>query len=501
MGALIALIIASLNFVAVVVMIFWERKTPQSTLLWVLTFIALPILGFFIYLFFGNGARFGRHKQYLQKALDDEDYKKEFDKQISLLSTLQANDSQSSQMIHYNLHQSKALCTIENSAQLYTDMNELFNQIFTDIENAKDTIHIEYFIFRNDALGKKLLNALTKKAKEGVRVKVLYDDLGALKTKKTFFKPLIKAGGQVERFFASKIRLVNINMNYRNHRKIIVIDNEIGYTGGSNIGVEYLGKHKRIKPWRDTQVIVTGDIAKILNIRFISDFSFAANKDYLIFPSTNEEERAKNKKDIAKTIQREFKKKDEQDDYVSPEAYKPMQLVVSGPDTPNDEIKSSYIKAIYLAKKHVLLQTPYFIPDSVFFDALINASLSGVKVELIIPKVPDKKYVYYATMSYAKQLLKAGIKVYLYKGFIHSKTLVVDDEISSVGTFNLDMRSFNLHFEDTLFIYDKTFTNEMIETFEKDKSNSIILTEEYVKKRPRVEKFLEKIMRLMTPLF
>ncbi len=500
MAGWITLGIAVLNFIAIVAMVFWERKSPQSTLLWILSFIIFPVIGFFVYLFFGNGARFGRHKQYLQKLYDDDLYNKEFEKQFKVISTVKINDEKVSQLIQYNLCQSKALCTFDNSATLYTDMNKLFQQIFADIEMAKETIHIEYFIFKNDALGKALLNKLIEKAVQGVSVKVLYDDLGALRTKKRFFKKLIKAGGQVERFFASKIRLVNINMNYRNHRKIIVIDNEIAYTGGSNIGVEYLGQHKRIKPWRDTQVRVVGDIAQLLNVRFISDFSFAAKKDYLIFPRTNAEKLAKKHKDIVKTIKKEFKRTGENIIKVS-DSYKLMQLVVSGPDTPNNEIKSAYTKAIYLARKRILLQTPYFIPDSSFMEALISARTSGVDVELIIPKVPDKKYVYYVTMSYAKQLLKYGIKVYLYKGFIHSKTLVVDDEISSVGTFNLDMRSFKLHFEDTLFIYDKDFCEQMTSTFENDKKNSIILTEEYVKKRPKLERFLEKLLRLFTPLF
>jgi len=496
----IFLIIEILNFLAIIAMVFWERKTPQSTLLWILTFALLPILGFILYLFFGNGARFGRHKQYLHKAYEDELYNKEFEKQFKVLSSIKTDSENISQMIHFNLCQSKALCTVDNSIELYVDMKKMFEQIFVDIANAKETIHLEYFIFKNDSLGKKLLNALTIKASEGIKVKVLYDDLGALKTKKHFFKPLIKAGGQVERFFASKIRLINVNMNYRNHRKIIVIDNKIGYTGGANIGKEYIGEHKRIKPWRDTQIRVTGDIAQMLNIRFISDFSFAANKDYLIFPSNNEKKLKKNASNIANTIKREFKKKS-MEGYVAPENYKPMQLVVSGPDTKNEEIKSAYTRAIYLAKKRILLQTPYFIPDSVFFDALINASRSGVEVKLIIPKLPDKKYIYYATMSYAKQLLKYGIKVYLYNGFIHSKTLVVDDEISSVGTFNIDMRSAILNFENTIFIYDKQFCDQMVKEFNNDKNNSIVLTEEYVKKRPKLERALEKFMRLLTPLF
>lgn len=493
---IVLLCVAIINLVATIIMVFWERNSPQSTLLWMFAFTLFPIIGFILYLFWGNGARFGRHKQYLKKAYDDQLYENEFKNQVRLIQKLEGSGI-SAQLAKFNLNQSKAVCTFSNNAKLYRDTKEMFNDLFADIEGAKESVNLEYFIIRNDRLGKQLINQLVKKVKEGVSVKLVYDDVGSFKTPKKLFKPLIKAGGEVACFFASNIRALNINMNYRNHRKIVVIDNKIGYTGGSNVGVEYVNEHKRITPWRDTNVRVVGDMATMLNLRFISDFSFAAKKDYIIFPKINKEELAKKRREAYVTIKKEFASTGNTQ---IPSSLMPMQLVVSGPDTPNDEIKTSYIKAISLAKKRVLLQTPYFIPDKSFIEALINAKLSGAEVELIIPKVPDKKYVYYATISYAKQLLKYGIKVYLYHGFIHSKTLVIDDEISSVGTFNLDMRSFTLHFENTLYIYSKEFCSQMASDFELDKKESTVLTEEYVKKRPRLERFLEKIWRLVTPL-
>jgi len=320
------------------------------------------------------------------------------------------------------------------------------------------------------------LHALIKKAKQGVKVRVLYDEMGSRGVKKRHFKEVLDVGGEVEIFFPSILPLISPRLNFRNHRKIAVIDGRIGYTGGFNVGDEYLGLKKKFGYWRDTHLRIEGSAVHPLQTRFLLDWNQASLRHRIsyserYFPAIPQ------KGDIA------------------------LQIVSSGPDTPYAGIKNAYVKMIMNAKKYIYIQSPYFIPDYTFLDALQIAALSGIDVRIMIPNKPDHPFVYWATYSYVGQLLEAGAKIYHYdKGFIHAKMIVVDDEVSTVGTANIDVRSFSLNFEVNAFIYDLDISHNLAEIFEKDILDCKELTMETYQNRSIRVKFKESISRLLSPI-
>ena len=286
---------------------------------------------------------------------------------------------------------------------------------------------------------------------------------------------LVENGGQYARFFSSSFRLINPRINYRNHRKIAVIDGRIGYIGGFNIGDEYLGKNKRFGYWRDTALRIQGESVYELQTRFMLDWRAASNEDLLPDGSTFP--------------------------YLSSHKTCGMQIVSSGPDEEWEQVKSGYIKMIQSAKEYVYIHTPYFIPDEAVLEALRIASFSGVDVRLMIPNKPDHPFVYWATTAWASELLKAGGRVYIYEnGFLHSKTMVVDGRIASCGTANFDYRSFKLNFEVVAFLYNSEIAQQMQEAFMSDLADCKEITESEYEKRPWNMRFKEQISRLLSPL-
>ena len=454
-------------------MIFWEKREQTSIVMWGFILFFIPF-GFVLYLIFGKGPSFGRRKKTFNALYNEGAYLQYLQKQFKEVNEAEVSSDVLS-LVKFNILSNYSVATGNNRAEIFTDIEAQYERMFGDIENAKEFVNVLYFIIQPDEYGAKLRDLLAKKAEEGVKVRLVYDQVGSRKIHKRFFKKLIKAGGQVEVFFPSWLKFLNRNLNYRNHRKIVVIDNKIGYTGGANVGREYTGKHKRIRPWRDTHLRVEGEAVAMLNFRFLQDFNFAA-KD------------------------REFKPFESELKPWSVEDRLFMQIVADGPDRPENAIEEAYIKAIYAAKKRIWLQTPYLIPDEKFTTAIKCAAKSGVDVRIMIPGVPDKSYAYYSTLSYAEEYKLAGVKIVLWKGFIHSKTLLIDGEISSLGTFNLDNRSFKLHFEITAFVYDKLFNEKMAEIFEEDERHSFEMTEHYIVNRPLFQRFKERLMRLLSPL-
>ena len=293
---------------------------------------------------------------------------------------------------------------------------------------------------------------------------------------KSHFKELIEHGGSVEAFFPSVFPLINPRLNYRNHRKIVVVDGRIGYTGGFNVGDEYLGHNKRFGYWRDTHLRIEGSALHPLQTRFILDWNQASSDQDIEYA-------------------------DRYFPAIPRKGSVGMQIVTSGPDSEWEQIKDGYLKMIFLAKKYIYIQTPYFIPDISFLDALRIACLSGVDVRIMIPNKPDHMFVYWATYSNVGILLKAGAKVYIYEnGFLHAKQIVVDDELSTVGTANIDVRSFKLNFEINAFIYDREKSHELAELFEHDIQLSTELTLEMYSNRSRTIKIKESISRLVSPI-
>jgi len=468
-----------LNIFLAIALIFLERRDASSTWAWLLVLFFIPVFGFLVYLMLGRQLRKkhlfrweGRSKigidnliDFQIEAIEDGTFEFRLD---------DAYDYKD--MIYMHLRNNHAVLTQDNAVIIFNDGEKKFAALLDDLENAKDHIHIQYYIFRLDGLGRRIYAVLLKKALQGVKVRLLYDDMGSRGLRKKHFNELISLGGEVEAFFPSIMPLVNPRMNYRNHRKIVVIDGRVGYIGGFNVGDEYLGLDRKFGYWRDTHLRLEGSALHPLQTRFILDWN-QASKDQDIEYSDRYFPAIPMKGSVG------------------------LQIVSSGPDSEWEQIKNGYLKLITMAKKYIYIQTPYFIPDSSFMDTLRIACLSGIDVRIMIPNKPDHMFVYWATYSYVGQLIKAGAKVYIYQnGFLHTKMIVVDDEASTVGTANLDVRSFKLNFEVNAFIYDRETSHELAVLFEQDMKLSTVLTWELYEERTRFIKAKESIARLISPI-
>ena len=472
-------IVIFLNVIFAITVIFLERKKPSSTWAWLLVLYFLPFVGFLLYLLLGRQLR--------KKHLFRWDGKKDIG--IDRLITYQIEALKKNQLdfrndhvqdyrhlIYMNLTTNNAVLTQDNAVHIFDDGREKFEALIKDILAAKNHIHIQYYIFKLDNLGQRIYNTLLKKAKQGVKVRILYDEMGSRDVRKRHFKELIELGGEVEVFFPSILPLINPRLNFRNHRKIVVIDGRIGYIGGFNVGDEYLGLSDRFGYWRDTHLRIEGSSVHPLQTRFILDWNQASAKNDINY------------------AERYFP-------IIPQKGTSALQIISSGPDTEWEVIKNNYLRLITNAKRYIYIQSPYFIPDESFFDAIRVASLAGIDVRIMIPNKPDHMFVYWATYSYVGQLVEAGAKIYHYeKGFIHAKMIVVDDEVASVGTANIDVRSFSLNFEVNAVLYDPALAHRLAEIFEHDILDSSELTKELYLNRSNAVKFKESISRLLSPI-
>ncbi|BGE82533.1 cardiolipin synthase [Staphylococcus petrasii] len=471
-----------INLVLAFIIIFLERnrRSATSTWAWLFVLFVLPLVGFILYLFFGRTVSKRKMEKNNGKELDT--FKDVVKQQVEALdaNNYQTNNKEVKKhldMIRMLLMKQDAFLTEENKVDLFTDGHKLYDKVIEDIYNAKDYIHVEYYTFELDGLGHRIIDALETKLKEGLEVKILYDDVGSKKVERAKFKHFTSLGGEVEAFFASKFPLINFRMNNRNHRKIIVIDGQIGYIGGFNIGDDYLGLGK-LGYWRDTHIRVEGDVVDALQMRFILDWNSQAHRPQFEYD----------------------------DKYFPPkkaqhQGNSAIQIASSGPAYELHQIEYGYTKMIMSAKKSVYLQSPYFIPDRSYINALKMAANAGVDVHLMIPSKPDHPFVYWATFSNAADLLESGVKVYTYEnGFIHSKVAMIDGEVSSVGSANMDYRSFALNFEVNAFIYDKDIAQQLKTAFEEDIKKSKQLTKEEYDKRSVIIKIKEDLAKLVSPI-
>lgn len=463
-----------INILFAFAIIFFERQNSSTTWAWLMVLIFIPILGFILYLIFNQN--FTNKKMFRWADQKKTGHKEQVKEQIITIkdNTYLFNNRASemySDNIYMHLVNGGFAFSEDNEVDIFTDGRKKFDALIKDIEHATDHIHIQYYIIKEDGLGKELVAALTKKAREGVLVRVLYDYMGSRGITANLYKDLKEAGGVVEVFFP------NFHLNYRNHRKLAIIDGEIGYIGGFNVGDEYLGLDKKFGYWRDTHLRTRGSVVHDLQNRFILDWNEASKIRDFAYEARYYPELSSKVGNVG------------------------AQIVSSGPDSEWQHIKNGYVKMINSAKKYVYLQTPYFIPDETFLDALRIAALSGVDVRIMVPDKPDHLFVYWASLSNTGDLLKAGAKVYHYgNGFIHGKTLVVDDEIASVGTANIDHRSFRLNFEVNAFLYDEATTIVLREAFEKDSEISQEMTLKDYEKRSIMTKIRESISRLISPV-
>jgi cardiolipin synthase len=465
-----------ISIMLAVTVVFLERRNVAATWAWLLVLFFVPGLGFIIYLLFGQNL--SRRKIYKIKEDRVKFVKELIDNQLSELPNTQFNDPNAVHyldMIYMNMKNAFAVYTQNNEVEVFTNGKAKFASLFQAIEDATHHIHLMYYMVHDDALGKKLIDLLTQKASSGVEVRFLYDDVGSSGLPKRFFQKLIEANGEVAAFFPSKIPYLNIRVNYRNHRKLAIIDGTYGYVGGFNIGDEYLGLNPDFGFWRDTHLKITGSGVLQMQAQFGLDWNLSASRaiesDPRYFP------------------------------LIEPLGKVGLQIVSSGPNQAEEQIKNVYVKMIHAAKKTIHLQTPYFIPDESLLTALKIAAFSGVEVKLMLPAKPDHRWVYWASLSYLEELLAAGAKCYLYeKGFLHAKTIIVDGEVCSVGTANVDNRSFKLNFEVNAIIYDSGIAEHLEHIFSGDLTRCTELTLEAYKQRPLSQKFKESCARLLSPI-
>lgn len=457
--------------------IFLERKDASSTWAWLMVLLFIPIFGFFFYLIFG--------KPISKRRIFTWDTKSRLGVKTAVQAQLRALEkkrfkfkheeiAEYEDLFYLNLRSDDAIFTQENKVDIFTDGVEKFDALIQDLERATDHIHLLYYIIRDDQLGSRIADVLIKKANEGVEVRLLYDDMGSRSLGRKYIRKLRHSGAYVESFFPPKIPKINFKINHRNHRKLAIVDGQIGYIGGFNIGDEYLGGDKKFGYWRDTHLRINGDAVRNMQTRFILDWN-QASRDHI--------------------------KYEERFYAAAPSGDVGVQIVSSGPDSDWEQIKNGYIKMIMSAKKYIYIQTPYFIPDESLRDALRIATLSGVDVKIMIPNKPDHPFVYWATLSYIGDMLESGADVYIYQnGFLHAKTIVVDGKIASVGTANIDVRSFRLNFEVNAFLYDKKITQQLVDAFNEDVTLSTQMTKKLYDKRSLGIRFKEAISRLISPV-
>jgi len=475
-GAIISIIILTMNMLFASTVIFLERRNVVVTWAWLLVLFFFPVVGFVVYIFLGQNLN--RRKVYRLTEEQISMARELVNKQHAELEHLQFHDPITEQyrnLIRMNLRSGDSLYTQDNGVTIFTDGIRKFADLFRMIEKARHHIHIQYYIFRGDDLGRSLREALIRKAAEGVEVRLLVDHLGTINTPGGFFDELRRGGVEFAYFFPLKLPTLNLRLNYRNHRKLVIIDGVTGYIGGFNVGDEYLGLVPRFGYWRDTHLKLEGSAVLQMQAQFLMDWNVSAKATIGLespyFPETGGRGKAG------------------------------IQILSSGPNNTEEQIKNAYIKMISSAKKSVYIQTPYFIPDESMYAALRIAAMSGVDVKLMMPGRPDHKLVYWASISYFEHMLEAGVSCYVYrKGFLHAKTIVVDGQIASVGTANMDIRSFRLNFESNAIIYDSGAAQELERIFIEDLRHCDQLTHEEYKKRPLSLRFRESIARLLSPI-
>lgn len=455
------------NISAIVMLIFIEKAEPSVIAAWVLLFALFPPGGFLLYFFFGSTFEIKLISRHYRLREIERQYSLALSEQIRGIKSREIifNDPAVEpyrDMVVMNARHAGAIYTQDNNVELFTNGPDKFRRMFKDIENATDCIDVLYFILKaRDDIGRKLISLLAEKARSGVKVRLCYDMLGHPTNRFKEFKELIDAGGMVTRYMSSPLKTWMF-VNYRMHRKIVIIDNSIAYTGGINVGDDYMGKHKKKNPWRDDAVRITGSAVWLLKLRFLSDWTFVEGQ--------NRGLKRKWKQESPKIEHSHVNAAEDGASEENPGSVG-IQIVSSGPDSDFQYVRDSYMKMATSAKKYLYIQSPYYIPGESLHNAIIQAAASGADVKLMIPKVPDFPLLHAASMSWARDLLNSGVGVYVYDGFLHAKAWVIDDVAASVGTANVNLRSFMLNYEVNAVFYDTAFAVSCREAFENDLSS------------------------------
>ena len=467
------------NMMFAVIIVFFERRDPKSVWAWLMLLFFIPMLGFVFYLLIGQNMR--KRKMFRLKEVEDHlseaIRQQEYQIKNKAFGTRDTEIEEYTDLIMYNLEKSGAMLTNDNDIDIFVDGNEKYNALIEDLKQAKHFIHIQYYIIKNDVLFNRIVEVLAQKAAEGVEVRVLFDAMGCRSVRHSYWRKLNGMGIQTAEFFPAVLRRFQLRINYRNHRKIVVIDNRVGYVGGFNIGKEYIDLDEHFGHWRDTHLRIRGSGILGLQIRFILDWNYAAHENIL-----------------QNTMLFEGIKPGERDNCE-------MQIISSGPDHSFEQIRDNYLRLITKAEKSIYIQTPYFIPDESIFNALKIAIGSGIEVNIMIPCKPDHPFVYWATYSYIGDLVMAGAKCYTYNnGFLHSKGMIVDCKAFCYGTANMDIRSFALNFEVNAVVYNHEKAYEMERLFREDLQYCTRITRDMYAGRRLSLRLREQVCRLLSPL-
>ena len=458
--------------------IILEDNNAIKTISWIIVVILLPVLGMILYLNFGRNFR--KEKLFSRKGLTDYLNIKTFAPyQLENLDDdlIRKNPRlyEKKHIMRLLLNNSKALLTQKNKIQILHNGGSTFQSILGALELAKNHIHLEYYIYEDDEIGNKIAKILVDKAKAGVEVRFIYDDVGSWGLKKKFIDRLKNAGVEVYPFMPVKLPMFTHRINYRNHRKILIVDGTIGYVGGINVADKYIHGEEQIGFWRDTHVKLEGDAVHSLQAVFLTDWYFVSQQ------SINDP--------------RYFPKHSIKEEHL-------VQITASGPDSDWASIMQAYFTAIGTADRHIYISTPYFIPNESILTALKTAALSGIDVKILLPGRSDLSIHLWSSMSFVNGLLRAGVEVYTYqKGFNHGKILMVDGIFGSVGTANMDLRSFDKNFEVNALVYDDEAVAELEHSFLEDLKHSKKLELEEFAKRPLRLKIKESVARMVSPLF
>ncbi|MDT6979344.1 cardiolipin synthase [Levilactobacillus zymae] len=470
-----------LNAVLAFLTVFREKRDIAATWAWMLVLVLVPIVGFIAYAFIGRKLPKGRmfrlqHQVAMQLDERLQQQRQKLGKQIMPADRISHSVIN---MVNMFMSTDQAFLARQNKVQVITDGHDLFRMMMEDIEQATSSVHIEFYTFYNDRIGNEILDLLVQKARAGVEVRVIYDPWGSMGTWKRFFKPLMDAGGHVEPFLGTRSAVIDFRLNFRDHRKIVTVDGRVGYVGGFNIGDQYLGRKEKFGYWRDTHLRIIGSGVFSLQARFMLDWN-ATDRDHPF--------------DDQKINPRYFP-------LTTVKGETSLQIVSSGPDSDLQQIKMGYMRMIQTAEKSLWIQTPYLIPDDSVLDSLRIAAMAGIDVRIMIPDKPDHAFVYRATQYYARQLANDGVKIYYYhNGFIHAKTMVVDGKLASVGSANMDYRSFKLNFEINAFIYDEQIATQLENIFKIDMTHSELITPEKFDQQSWYLKFKQTASRLLSPI-
>lgn len=487
-----------INLFFSVIIVFFQRKDPKAVWTWLLALNFIPVFGILFYLLFSQDFR--KSKMFRVKEVEDRlEYSVRTQEESiknrapGLFGTM---GERYADLVVYNLEMSGAVLTMDNKVDIFTDGVKKFNDLRQELSMARRYIHIQYYIIKNDEVFDSIIPILLEKAKDGVEIRILYDGMGGRFMPKKKWAMLRSAGIRTAVFFPPVLGRLNLRVNYRNHRKIVVIDGKVGYVGGFNIGKEYISKDPKFGYWRDTHLKFHGHAVMGLQIRFALDWNYAATenlfKDMEYFSEDDmNSDLGERESDVGKECADEY----------AGDSNVGVQIIASGPDTSARLIRDNYLELFHKASHHIYIQTPYFVPDDAILSALRIAAGSGVDVRLMIPCKPDHPFVYWATYSYVGDLLKAGARCYTYEnGFLHAKGVMVDGCVSCYGTANMDIRSFELNFEVNAVIYDEETTERLESLFLDDLPHCLEITEQNYEDRGLWIRFREQCSRLLSPL-